>query len=79
MKQSECVIPEHCIGCGSVFDVWSYHLNRAEKIPSFKEFLCGECQQHVSLVNDVLEFDDEQEYELVEDFIGGDDASLSPG
>ncbi|MBX4212032.1 hypothetical protein KW787_01070 [Candidatus Pacearchaeota archaeon] len=79
MKQNECVIPEHCIGCGRVFDVWSYHLNSNDNSLGFEEFFCDECQKHVSLVDDVLEFDNEEkEYELVEEFLGGEDASLSP-
>jgi len=83
MKQQECVMPEHCIGCGRVFDLWSYFLREdrtsRRSIDQYRihEFLCNECQASVTLENDVLTFSDEEDYGVVDEFVGGDDATLS--
>ena len=81
-------MPEYCMGCGKVFDLWSHLLKHAKAMQGrndpknhnvFDEFLCDECRSHIKLNEEnVFKLDregfmDDEEYEYNNEFIGTDD------
>ena len=44
-------MPEYCLGCGRVFDLWQYFVEArdVEEDGAVRERLCEECRENVSL------------------------------